>query len=122
MKKRTEIIGLGVLSAACVAGLMLIPQGGNEPGFDPPTRAARVYVTEDSPLWDCQTMGNRICGSGEIKAEEDALKFLQNMSISCGADGQAAETWVERHPAGESRPYAWYEVLGKCAGRMPQGQ
>jgi len=30
---------------------------------DPPTPAR---ITEDMPGWDCQTMGNRICGDGTV--------------------------------------------------------
>jgi hypothetical protein len=79
-----------------------------EPGFQ------KTKVTEDSPVWDCHTMGNKICGSGELHAEEDAIKFLSSLSDWCAARDQAAETWVEKHDG-------WFEVLGRCDGAYRSG-
>lgn len=111
MRKITAL-ALCATTAGLVWGLSTTKPSAPEPGIP-------IHVTEDNPLWDCRTMGNKICGSGEIKAEADAVQFLHSMQSSCEAQGMAAETWVERHPAGESRPHKWYEVLGKCAGRIP---
>jgi hypothetical protein len=40
--------------AASIAGLILAPH------HRPAPRMARI--TEDDPRWDCDTMGNRVCG------------------------------------------------------------
>lgn len=32
----------------------------------PPVLAAHLECTEDEPCWDCETMGNRICGTATL--------------------------------------------------------
>jgi hypothetical protein len=112
-------VALGATAASLVWGLATLKPVAPEPGIPMEGRTAPVHIAEDSPLWDCRTMGNKICGSGEIHAENEATKFLAGMLKGCEAQGMGAETWVERHPAGESRPHKWYEVLGECAGVLP---
>ena len=117
--RKITLVATCATCAAMAWGLATVKPTASEPGIQV-GRTAPVHVAEDSPLWDCRTMGNKVCGSGEIKAEKDADKFLRGMLKGCEAQREGAETWVERHPAGESRPHKWYEVLGRCAGVLPQ--
>lgn len=50
-------LALGLLLALLAGGGAWTLQGGD-------TAAHQPRVTEDSPQWNCRTMGNRICGEG----------------------------------------------------------
>jgi hypothetical protein len=54
---RTMTVILVLVVLACLAGLWAM-------GPEPATDDLHVYTTceEDMPCWDCETMGNRICG------------------------------------------------------------
>jgi len=54
--------------------LLLAPASEPLPGMAPPAQVITQDETsvdvpqEDDPRWDCRTMGNRVCGSGESGA------------------------------------------------------
>lgn len=53
-------VALVVLGAGCVK-----PPVGCNPETTPITTdgtPSQPHITEDDPRWDCQTMGNRVCG------------------------------------------------------------
>lgn len=55
-------VALGALATASVLGLFCT---GPEPMTDPrwgSPRPGEPSCMEDEPCWDCETMGNRVCG------------------------------------------------------------
>jgi hypothetical protein len=71
---RRVLIVVGVaLVCAAVVGAVLVRQDRSPvplvvpPGYwmeDPATTT--THLQEDDPGWDCRTMGNRECGSGDV--------------------------------------------------------
>ena len=53
-----ENIIAGIVAAIAVFGIGF----GSAPTIGDTESAATIRVEEDSPLWNCRTMGNRICG------------------------------------------------------------
>lgn len=93
MKKRTEVVGLGVISVALAAGLIVAKPKTPEPGIPTVQKVERSW---------------------SIPAEDSEI--YQNAKISmrewCDEEGLRSEVWIERNKTGR------LEVLGRCLGRQ----
>jgi hypothetical protein len=122
VKKR---IAVGVVGTISVLALAYIPASPLESGIsDSQANWNReTKITEDSPGWDCKTMGNKVCGPKSPKvvnideAEDDAWNTMQNLESYCRARGMAAEAWAEVN----SLQPKGYEVIAECAGISAPG-
>lgn len=54
-----ENVIAGIVAAIAVIGIGF----GSAPTIGDHNSAATIRVEEDSPLWNCHTMGNHICGT-----------------------------------------------------------
>jgi hypothetical protein len=71
-KLAVAVVG-GVVGTAMLAGTFLVGAGFGALAVqyeNPPTDAETPVLAEDDPGWDCETMGNGICGP--VTAEADS--------------------------------------------------
>jgi hypothetical protein len=72
-------------TVACLAalGIIFFVEGGPGPEDLEPTTVATI--TEDSPQWDCRTMGNHVCGTAGPVEEEPVWVMFDNRGMPVGA-------------------------------------
>lgn len=72
------VTGLWVLGGTLAGGLVLGPavHAGTH------TVALSTTCEEDQPCWDCETMGNRLCGTGQRAGEEWDRQFDDTVGSS----------------------------------------
>jgi hypothetical protein len=77
------IKGIWVLTGLLVALLVVIVFAGSDSPSQsvwvkPDPVSPAVRVEEDSPQWDCHTMGNHVCGVPESPVSEPSVRIEED--------------------------------------------
>ena len=77
-----------VMGASMVLGVANIPN-------TMPSAHAEPAIQEDDPRWDCQTMGNRICGEVKAVESDHPLCYLDPRALCGVPTSELPRTWQE---------------------------
>ena len=98
MKQRTALVGLGLSLAAWIAIMPHDPMAPTDPR-PLPAPTPIVHIEEDDPGWDCNTMGNRLCGPQDER-DQDGQPPVNHPLI--GPDGKShSPCWIVVPPTGD---------------------
>lgn len=111
--KLTRTLAIPALALAVIAGGLSI--GATLPGVEPPTPAPAAACLEDEPCWNCETMGNHICGTLTPPDIEDAWDLWQKM-------GGAAQLLVNPHATATLTGYTFTDPYARGAGMLTAQQ
>lgn len=100
MKQRTALVGL---AAGLVAWIAIMPHDPLAP-TDPkplPSPTPIVHIEEDDPGWDCNTMGNRLCGPQDEMNQDLPTQPIDQPLIDPVSGALHSPCWIVVPPTGD---------------------